>query len=126
MRAHQYAASMHATSSRTFTPRKVVTFWFLVPLALIALGGVTLTPLTTPLDDVDAIRQGAKVLVALATLLTALLFAYADTTPSADAETDNEKWKRQDRRRDRAKLFTHGAVIGIAVFVFLATAYDGW
>ncbi|MGM7671463.1 hypothetical protein [Microbacterium sp. A93] len=96
--------------------------WFALPLLLIALGGVTFTPL--PVPDLATVRQGAKIIVAIATLITAMLFAFADTTPSAKPGTT--KLKGQEWRRDRAKLITHGAVIGIALFVVLATINREW
>lgn len=91
--------------------------WVLLLLVFFLLGGVSPSPSAG--YSPEEVVSGAKTIAAGIGVLTAVLFMYSDSTPAAK---DEAKRARQLLRRDRAKLFTHGSVIGIAFFVFAATA----
>lgn len=113
------ADAVGATFVKSF---RAVSTVCLPPIIFVVLGGVEYLPPTT-YPNLEDVRQGAKSIVALLGVVTALAFAFGQTTPSAKTL---KGWRRQKRRRDRVNLFTYGSAVGIALFIAMATFAGEW
>lgn len=92
-------------------------WWFVGGLlAFVVLGGVSFPP--SPILNSESLTYWTKIMLALLGCATAVTFAYSDSEP---VSKNGDTLEKRRRRRDRAKLFTHGSVIGIAIFVLYAT-----